>query len=101
MMEELVITLDEVIGLTLGPTPGPTRGETRGDKLGIMSEDRRDPEQGDRRTGARADRRARTRGGRRDVDGGQPWWMRRRLWLAFASVMYVGWRQVLGRKVHP
>jgi hypothetical protein len=88
-MEELAVTVDEVIGLT------------RGDKLGIMSEDRRDPEQVDRRTGPRVDRRARTRGGRRDVDGGQPWWMRRRLWLAFASVMYVGWRRVVGSKVRP
>jgi hypothetical protein len=24
--------------------------------------------------------------------------MRRRLWLAFASVTYVGWRRLLGRK---
>jgi len=63
-----------------------------------MSDERRDPEIDDRRTDARADRRARTRGGRRTLEAGQPWWMRRPLWLAFASVMYVGWRRIVGRK---
>jgi hypothetical protein len=65
-----------------------------------MSDDRRDPERDDRRTvaGPRVDRRARIRGGRRTDDEKQPWWMRRRMWLAFASVMYVGWRRLGGRK---
>jgi hypothetical protein len=63
-----------------------------------MSDDRRDPERDDRRTGPGVDRRARTRGGRRDDDAKQPWWMRRPMWLAFASVMYVGWRRLVGRK---
>jgi hypothetical protein len=40
------------------------------------------------------DRRARRRGGRRDGDTGKPWYMRRRLWLAAASLAYVGWRRV-------
>lgn len=63
-----------------------------------MSDERRDPERDDRRTAARVDRRARTRGGRRDAEAKAPWWMRRRLWLTFASVMYVGWRRMVGRK---
>jgi hypothetical protein len=63
-----------------------------------MNDERRDPEVDDRRTGPRVDRRARTRGGRRDDDAKQPWWMRRRLWLGFASVMYVGWRRLVRRK---
>jgi hypothetical protein len=40
------------------------------------------------------DRRARTRGGRRDGDARKPWYMRRRLWLATVSLLYVGWRRV-------
>jgi hypothetical protein len=63
-----------------------------------MDDDQRDPERDDRRGDPSEDRRARSRGGRRETDGRAPWWMRRRLWLAFASVMYVGWRRVLGRK---
>jgi hypothetical protein len=63
-----------------------------------MSDERRNADIDDRRTDARPDRRARTRGGRRAHEATQPWWMRRRLWLAFASVMYVGWRRILGRK---
>jgi len=62
-----------------------------------MSE-RRDPEVDDRRADTRVDRRARTRGGRRADEARQPWYMRRRMWLAFASVMYVGWRRLVGRK---
>jgi hypothetical protein len=63
-----------------------------------MGDERRNPEVDDRRGAARVDRRARTRGGRRAREAKQPWWMRQRLWLAFASVMYVGWRRILGRK---
>jgi hypothetical protein len=48
----------------------------------------------DRRTIATRDRRAHPRGGRRDNDQGKPWYMRRRLWLAAASLLYVGWRRV-------
>jgi len=40
------------------------------------------------------DRRAHQRGGRRAGDSGKPWYMRRRLWLAAASLLYVGWRRV-------
>jgi len=63
-----------------------------GDKLAIMGEDRRADQ--------RRDRRAHPRGGRRDGDSKKPWYMRRRLWLATASVMYVAWRRVrnLGRR---
>ena len=43
------------------------------------------------------DRRAHSRGGRRDSDQKKPWYMRRRLWLAAASVMFMGWRKVKGR----
>jgi hypothetical protein len=47
----------------------------------------------ERRTDS-SDRRARSRGGRRDGDNRKPWYMRRRLWLAAASLAYVGWRRV-------
>jgi hypothetical protein len=53
-----------------------------------------------RRTYPGRDRRAVPRGGRREDDHNKkPWYMRRRLWLAAASLMYVGWRRVrtLGR----
>jgi hypothetical protein len=63
-----------------------------------MTDDRRDPERDDRRTTMGADRRARTRGGRRVDDAKHPWWIRHRMWLAFASVMFVGWRRLVGRK---
>ena len=67
----------------------------RGGKLASMVEE-------DRRGGDRRDRRAHPRGGRRDGDQRKPWYMRRRLWLAAASVMFVGWRRVrtLGRGDH-
>jgi hypothetical protein len=48
----------------------------------------------ERRVGERRDRRAHPRGGRRDGDFKKPWYMRRRLWLAAASLMFVGWRRV-------
>jgi hypothetical protein len=48
----------------------------------------------DRRSETR-DRRRRPRGGRRPYDNrGKPWYMRRRLWLAVASLMYVGWQRM-------
>jgi len=47
----------------------------------------------DRRDDA-PDRRARPRGGRRNGDQKKPWYMRRRLWLAAASLVYMGWRRV-------
>jgi hypothetical protein len=62
-----------------------------------MGEDRRDNQREDRRTD-HTDRRARTRGGRRTDDAKKPWYLRRRLWLAAASLMYVGWRRMVGRK---
>jgi hypothetical protein len=68
----------------------------RGGKLAFMVEE-------DRRSGDRRDRRAHPRGGRRDGDQQKPWYMRRRLWLAAASVMFVGWRRVrtFGRQEAP
>jgi hypothetical protein len=48
----------------------------------------------ERRTTALRDRRACSRSGRRDGDGKKPWYMRRRLWLAVASLGFVGWRRV-------
>jgi hypothetical protein len=58
----------------------------------MMDQDRRSPENHDRR--------AHPRGGRRDHDARKPWYMRRRLWLAAASLLYVGWRRMrtLGRR---
>ena len=50
-----------------------------------------------RRTGEQQDRRKRSRGGRRDGDLKKPWYLRRRLWLAAASLVYVGWRRITGR----
>jgi hypothetical protein len=47
-----------------------------------------------RRSTESRDRRARPRGGRRDQDQKKPWYMRRRLWLAAVSLIYVGWRRV-------
>jgi len=51
-----------------------------------MSADRRSPEN--------RDRRANPRGGRRKQDAKKPWYMRRRLWLAAATLLYAGWRQM-------
>jgi hypothetical protein len=48
----------------------------------------------DRRIGDRNDRRAHPRGGRRDGERRRPWYVRRRVWLAVASVLYMGWRRV-------
>ena len=48
----------------------------------------------ERRSGEGRDRRARPRGGRRERDTKKPWYMRRRLWLAAASLLYVGWRRM-------
>jgi hypothetical protein len=54
----------------------------------------------DRRAAGRRDRRAHPRGGRRESDQKKPWYMRRRLWLAAASLVFVGWRRVreMGRR---
>jgi hypothetical protein len=54
-----------------------------------MVDNRRPPEQ--------RDRRAVPRGGRRDGDQKKPWYFRRRVWLAVASVVFVGWRRVTRR----
>lgn len=48
----------------------------------------------ERRTIEMNDRRANSRSGRRNGDGKKPWYMRRRLWLAAASLAYVGWRRL-------
>jgi hypothetical protein len=48
----------------------------------------------DKRVKELDDRRARPRGGRRENDSSRPWYMRRRLWLAAASMMFVGWKRV-------
>jgi hypothetical protein len=48
----------------------------------------------DRRSDHR-DRRRRPRGGRRPYDNRtKPWYMRRRLWLAAVSLVYVGWQRM-------
>ena len=54
----------------------------------------------DRRSIENRDRRAHPRGGRRHHDVRKPWYMRRRLWLAVASLAFVGWRRMrrLGRR---
>jgi hypothetical protein len=52
-----------------------------------------------RRSAESRDRRARRRGGRREEDARKPWYMRRRLWLAAASLLYIGWRRM--RKLAP
>ena len=65
-------------------------------KTAVVSSDLMSPKE-NRRTGETRDRRARTRGGRRDGDEKKPWYMRRRLWLAAASLLYVGWRRITGR----
>jgi len=49
----------------------------------------------DRRSEDQRDRRRHPRGGRRPYDNrGKPWYMRRRLWLATASLLYVGWQRM-------
>jgi hypothetical protein len=63
-----------------------------------MSDDRRSLAGDARRSDDVVDRRARTRGGRRDGDAKKPWYLRRRLWLAAVSLVYVGWRRITGRK---
>jgi hypothetical protein len=50
----------------------------------------------ERRTSEIRDRRAHTRGGRRPYDQKKPWYMRRRIWLATMSFVFVGWRKVRG-----
>jgi hypothetical protein len=51
-----------------------------------------------RRNGT-ADRRANPRGGRRNTDVRKPWYLRRRLWLAVASLTFVGWQRVRNRVI--
>ena len=46
-----------------------------------------------RNTGS-SDRRAKSRSGRREDDSPQPWYMRRRLWLTAASLVFVGWKRI-------
>jgi hypothetical protein len=48
----------------------------------------------ERRIVEQSDRRARPRGGRRTHDLQKPWYMRRRLWLAAASMVFVSWKRV-------
>ena len=47
-----------------------------------------------KRKTVRSDRRAKSRSGRREDDARQPWYMRRRLWLAAASIVFVGWKRI-------
>ena len=47
-----------------------------------------------KRNTVRSDRRAKSRNGRREDDSPQPWYMRRRLWLAAASIVFVGWKRI-------
>jgi len=48
----------------------------------------------DKHIRAVSDRRARPRGGRRDGDSQKPWYQRHALWLAAASMVFVGWKRV-------
>ncbi|HEV8318946.1 MAG TPA: hypothetical protein VGQ10_16135 [Vicinamibacterales bacterium] len=60
-----------------------------GGKLEFMTEERRNTEHNDRR--------AHSRGGRRPYDQKKkPWYLRRRLWLATVSILFVGWRKLRG-----
>jgi hypothetical protein len=55
----------------------------------------------ERRAESRRDRRRTPRGGRRPYDNrSKPWYLRRRLWLAAASLVYVAWQRMrtLGRR---
>jgi hypothetical protein len=54
----------------------------------------------DKRQADGPDRRASRRGGRRTIDQPKPWYMRRRLWLAVASLAFVGWKR-LSRVARP
>jgi len=47
-----------------------------------------------KRNNGRSDRRAKSRSGRREDDSPQPWYMRRRLWLTAASLVFVGWKRI-------
>jgi hypothetical protein len=60
--------------------------KVRSGNLGDMVDNRRDAQ--------RRDRRAVLRGGRRGGEYKKPWYRRRRLWLAAASLLFVGWRRV-------
>jgi hypothetical protein len=44
-----------------------------------------------------SDRRAHSRSGRRGAEAIVPWYRRRRIWVAIASLVYVGWRRFAGR----
>jgi hypothetical protein len=46
------------------------------------------------------DRRAHSRNGRRNGEHRVPWYRRRRIWVAMASLLFVGWRRVSGRVRH-
>jgi hypothetical protein len=48
----------------------------------------------DRRSTSARDRRVNSRAGRREGERRTPWYLRRRLWLAAVSVMFVGWRRM-------
>jgi hypothetical protein len=48
----------------------------------------------DTRNTVRSDRRAKSRSGRREDDSPRPWYMRRRLWLTAASMVFVGWKRI-------
>jgi hypothetical protein len=48
----------------------------------------------DERRALTAERRAHARGGRRAFDQPKPWYLRRRLWLAVASIGFVAWKRV-------
>ena len=43
-----------------------------------------------------SDRRAHANGGRREGERKTPWYLRHRIWLAAASLVFVGWRRVRG-----
>jgi len=50
----------------------------------------------ERRTTNARDRRANSSGGRRAGERKTPWYLRHRIWLAAASLVFVGWRRVRG-----
>jgi hypothetical protein len=60
--------------------------QKRGGKLASMSDDKRVRDF--------SDRRARARGGRRGHDSQKPWYRRHAMWLAAASMVFMGWKRV-------
>jgi len=47
-----------------------------------------------KRNTVRSDRRAKPRSGRRTDDSPRPWYVRNRLWLTAASMVFIGWKHI-------